>query len=154
MGAVKEAMAQAIDSVFEFHKVELKDDTIYPSEIAFSYILAIGDGDDNQLRDLGDSIFDSLAIDTADFVSDWAGSISAAIGIYTGLLSLDEGCTENYFDWLAYFYHHNPRHVGRALWRFGLTEKACQAIIYLLAGRLLETGGKLSITKFDYLDNE
>ena len=151
MGAVKEAFSQAIESVFQHSPATIEGEQVYTVDLAFDYILAIGNGDDNMLRAMEHELFAIYGIDTADFLTDWAGRIASAVGIFTGQLTTDDGCTGNYFDMVAYTYHHSPRSVAKALSAFGLTDSAVQGIIYLLAGRLLDASEQLSIVKFEYL---
>jgi hypothetical protein len=151
MGAVKEAFAEAIESVFETHATTIKGEQVFTADLVFDYIMAIVDGDDEWLRSMEHNHFATYGIDTADFLSDWAGKFATAIGIFTGQLSTDDGCAANYFDILAYSYHHTPRSVAKALSAFGLTDSAVQGIIYMLAGRLLDASEQLRIVKFEYL---
>jgi hypothetical protein len=152
MGASKEAFAQAIESVFELTPPMIQGEQVYAADLVFDYILAIGDGNDDWLRMLEDYQFANYGIDTADFLADWCGKFAAAIGIFTGQLTTDDGCTANYFDMLAFMYHHTPRSVAKALSAFGLTDSAVQGIIYLLAGRLLDASEQLHIVRFEYLN--
>lgn len=151
MGAVKEAFAQAVESVFETASTAIKGEQVFTADLVFDYILAIANGDDQWLRAMEHEHFDTYGIDTADFLSDWAGKFATAIGIFTGQLSTEDGCAANYFDILAYSYHHTPRSVAKALVAFGLTDSAVQGIIYMLAGRLLDATEQLRIVKFEYL---
>jgi hypothetical protein len=151
MGAMKEAFAQAIESVFETSATTIKGEQVFTADLVFDYILAIENGDDEWLRSMEHDHFETYGIDTADFLADWAGKFATAIGIFTGQLTTEDGCAANYFDILAYSYHHTPRSVVKALSAFGLTDSAVQGIIYLLAGRLLDASEQLRIVKFEYL---
>ena len=152
MGAVKEAFAEAIESVFQACSTTIEGEQVFTADLVFDYILAISDGDDEWLRSREHDHFETYGIDTADFLSDWAGKFATAIGIFTGQLTTEDGCAANYFDILAYSYHHTPRSVAKALVSFGLTDRAVQGIIYLLAGRLLDASEQLRIVKFEYLN--
>lgn len=151
MGAVKEALFETIESAFESSSVEIHDEPVAVSEIMFDYFLGITSGDDEFLRSLESSTFENYGIDAADFITDWAGGFTAAYAVLSGLATTDDGCLDNYLAMLAYHYHHAPRHVGRALQRFGFTPAVSQGIVYLLAGRLLEASQKFRVVSFDYL---
>lgn len=151
MGAVKEALFETIESAFENDRVALYDDSVPMSEVMFDYFLGMTNGDDDFLRSLESSHFGTYGGDTADFITDWAGGFTAAYAVLSGIATTDDGCVGNYLDLLSFQYHHSPRHVGRALQRFGFTKNVAQGIVYLLAGRLLNATDKLRITSFDYL---
>jgi hypothetical protein len=151
MGAVKEALLETIESAFESNVVEIHGEPVVMSGIMFDYFLGISDGDDWSLRSLEQAHFADYGIDAADFITDWAGKFTAAYAVLSGLATTEDGCVENYLDVLAFIYHHSPRQVGRALQRFGFTSSVCQGIVYLLAGRLLNSSKKLGIVSFDYL---
>ena len=152
MGASKEAFAQGVESVFEMTPPIIQGEQVYTADLVFDYIMGIGDGHDDWLRMLEHHLFANYGTDTADFLADWCGQFAAAIGIFTGQLTTDDGCTANYFDMLAFSYHHTPRSVAKALSAFGLTDSAVQGIIYLLAGRLLDASEQLHIVRFEYLN--
>lgn len=152
MGAVKEALFDAIYSAFDSTKVEIHGESVVMSEVMFDYFMGVTSSDDDYLRSLEKSNFEKYGIDTADFLTDWAGVFTAAYSVLSGIATTDDGCIGNYLDLLAYHYHHAPRHVGRALQTMGFTDAVAQGIIYLLAGRLLEATNKLNIVSFDYLD--
>ena len=151
MGAVKEALFDTIESAFESSSVEIHGEPVFMSEVMFDYFLGMTSGDDDFLRSLEKTHFENYGIDTADFITDWAGGFTAAYAVLSGLATTDDGCVGNYLDMLAYHYHHSPRHLGRALQRFGFTKTVSQGIVYLLAGRLLEASPALRIVSFDYL---
>jgi hypothetical protein len=151
MGAVKEHYAATIESAFLPTPVEMNSDTIYTADLAFDHIMMQANSMDAELQGLEQDWFASYHVDTADYLSDWAGRISAAVAVFTGLTTTDEGCVGNYFDMLAYTYHHTPRQVAKALKAFGLTDAVVQGIIYMLAGRLLDASEQLRIVKFEYL---
>jgi hypothetical protein len=151
MGAVKEALFETIESAFESSSVEIHDEPVAVSEVMFDYFLGITSGDDEFLRSLESSTFENYGIHAADFITDWAGGFTAAYAVLSGLATTDDGCLDNYLAMLAYHYHHAPRHVGRALQRFGFTPAVSQGIVYLLAGRLLEASQKFRVVSFDYL---
>ena len=151
MGAVKEALSETIQSAFVSPTVELYGDRVVIGCEMFDYFIGITSGDDDLLRSLEKSHFDNFNIDTADFLTDWLGGFTAAYAVLSGLATTDDGCVGNYLDLLAYHYHHAPRHLGRALQRFGFTKAVSQGIVYLLAGRLLEASPALRIVSFDYL---
>lgn len=152
MGAVKEALFDAIYSAFDSTNVEIHGESVIMSEVMFDYFMGVTSSDDDYLRSLEKSNFEKYGIDTADFLTDWAGVFTAAYSVLSGIATTDDGCIGNYLDLLAYHYHHAPRHVGRALQTMGFTDAAAQGIIYLLAGRLLNATSKLNIVSFDYLD--
>jgi hypothetical protein len=151
MGAVKEALFDTIYSAFESINVEIHGESVVMPELMFDYFMGITSSDDDFLRSLEKSNFEKYGIDTADFITDWAGVFTAAYSVLSGLATTDDGCVGNYLDLLAYHYHHAPRHLGRALQRFGFTKAVSQGIVYLLAGRLLEASPALRIVSFDYL---
>lgn len=151
MGAVKQALFDTIESAFESNTVEIHGESVVMSEVMFDYFLGMTSGDDDFLRSLEQSHFETYGIDTADFITDWASGFTAACAVLSGLATTEDGCVGNSFDLLAYHYHHAPRHLGRALQRFGFTNAVSQGIVYLLAGRLLEASQKLRIVSFDYL---
>lgn len=151
MGAVKEALAETIDSAFLAPTIELYGDQVVIGSEMFDYFIGITGGDDDFLRSLEKSHFANFYVDTADFLTDWLGAFTSAYAVLSGLATTEDGCVGNYLDLLAFQYHHAPRHVGRALQRIGFTEAVAQGIIYLLAGRLLNATKKLSIVSFDYL---
>lgn len=151
MGAVKEALFDTIESAFESNTVEIHGEPVAMSEVMFDYFLGMTSGDDDFLRSLERSHFETYGVDTADFITDWAGGFTAAYAVLSGLATTEDGCVGNSFDLLAYHYHHAPRHLGRALQRFGFTNAVSQGIVYLLAGRLLEASQSLRIVSFDYL---
>ena len=151
MGAVKAYLEQSIESVFGPAPIEMNGDVIYTADIAFDLILDMVNGDDERMRSYEMSWFGDYHVDTADFLTDWAGRVSSAIAVFSGLATTDEGCVGNYFDILSYTYHHSPRSVAKALRTFGLTDAAVQGIIYMLAGRLLDASDQLRIVRFDYL---
>jgi hypothetical protein len=151
MGAVKEALFDTIESAFESNTVEVHGQEVFMSEVMFDYFLGMTSGDDDLLRILERANFEEYQIDTADFITDWAGRFTAAYAVLSGLATTEDGCVGNLLASLAYHYHHAPRHVGRALQRFGFTKAVSQGIVYLLAGRLLEASPALRIVSFDYL---
>jgi hypothetical protein len=151
MGAVKEYYAASVESAFLPKPVEMNGDIIYTADLAFDNILMQENSMDSELQALEQYWFANYHVDTADYLSDWAGRISAAIAVFTGITTTDEGCVGNYFDMMAYTYHHTPRQVAKALTAFGLTDAAVQGIIYMLAGRLLDATKQLRIVRFEYL---
>jgi hypothetical protein len=151
MGAVKEALFDTIESAFESSSIEIHGEPVIMSGVMFDYFLGMTAGDDESLRSREWANFENYGIDTADFITDWAGGFTAAYSVLSGLATTDDGCVGNYLDMLAYHYHHSPRHLGRALQRFGFTDTVSQGIVYLLAGRLLEASPALRIVSFDYL---
>lgn len=151
MGAVKQALFDTIESAFESNTVEIHGEPVAMSEVMFDYFLGMTSGDDDFLRSLERTHFETYNVDTADFITDWAGGFTAAYAVLSGLATTEDGCVGNSFDLLAYHYHHAPRHLGRALQRFGFTNAVSQGIVYLLAGRLLEASQSLRIVSFDYL---
>jgi hypothetical protein len=151
MGAVKEAMFDVIESAFESNYVEVHGEPVAMSEVMFDYLLGMTAGDDESLRSREWANFDNYGIDAADFITDWAGGFTAAYAVLSGLATTEDGCVGNYLAMLAYHYHHAPRHLGRALQRFGFTNAVSQGIVYLLAGRLLEASQELRVVSFDYL---
>jgi hypothetical protein len=151
MGAVKEALFDTIESAFVSNAVEIHGEPVFMSEVMFDYFLGMTSGDDEFLRSLEKSHFDTYEIDAADFITDWAGGFTAAYAVLSGLATTEDGCVGNYLAMLAYHYHHAPRHLGRALQRFGFTNAVSQGIVYLLAGRLLEASQELRVISFDYL---
>lgn len=152
MGAVKEALSETIQSAFVSPTIELYGDRVVIGCEIFDYFMGITSGDDDYLRSLEKSHFDTFDVDTADFLTDWLGGFTSAFAVLSGLATTEDGCVGNYLDLLAFHYHHAPRHVGRALQRIGFTDAVAQGIVYLLAGRLLNATGKLGIVSFDYLD--
>lgn len=152
MGAVKEALVETIESAFVSGLIEVHGEPIHPASILFDRFIGITDGDDDYLRSLETATFEEYGIDAADFITDWAGGFTAAYAVLSGLATTEDGCVGNYLDLLAFHYHHAPRHVGRALQRFGFTDSVAQGIVYLLAGRLLNATSKLGIVSFEYLD--
>ena len=115
MGAVKEAFAQAIESVFETSATTIKGEQVFTADLVSDYLLAIGNGDDDWLRAMELQHFEDYNVNTADFLTDWAGRVATAVGIFTGQLTTEDGCAANYFDLLAFSYHHSPRSVAKAL---------------------------------------
>lgn len=151
MGAVKQHYEQTLESMFKTQLVQMNGDNLYTVELAFDLFDLQGNGMDPELQALEHEWFATYHVDTADFLSDWAGRLASAIAVFSGLATTDDGCVGNYFDMLAYTYHHTPRQVAKALSAFGLTDAAVQGIIYMLAGRLLDASSQLSIVKFEYL---
>lgn len=151
MGAVKEAMSEAINSVFREYEVDIHGESVLANCEVFDNIMFQLDGFDQGLRDQEVRFFDDYQIDTADFLADWLNRLSACIAVYTGVATTDDGSIGVSFDMAAYSYHYAPRQVAKALRKLGLADTATQGIIYLLAGRLLEANGELSIVKFDYI---
>lgn len=151
MGAVKQAYFDNIESLFERPTLEMNGDQVCMAEMTADFLLGVSWSDDEYLRDMEKSVFAQYDIDTADFITDWFFRISAAVGIFTGVVNEDDHNIGLWLDMLAYTYHHSPRHVGRALQKFGLNELTCQAIVYLIAGRLLSVRKDLGIMRFEYL---
>lgn len=152
MGAMKEALADSIESVLVANKVEIAGQKVIMSCEINDVFLALLAGDNQSLHQLERQWFDTMEIDAADFMADWCHSITAAVAIYTGLATTEDGLIGNSFAWLAYHYHLHPRHVAVAMMKAGLNDKAIQGIIYLLSGVILDQNDKLRIVKFDYLE--
>lgn len=151
MGAVKEALADNIESVLVSGRVEIGGQEVIMSCEINDVFLNLMAGDNQGIHALERQWFETMNVDAADFLSDWLHSIAAAVAIYTGLATTDDGFIGNSFAWLAYHYHIHPRRVAVAMMKAGLNDKAIQAILYMLAGVILDQNDKLRIVKFDYL---
>lgn len=151
MGAVKEAYYKQFESLFDNQVVQMNGDRVCMSDMVADFLLATSWQDDEYLRSMETSLFEEYNIDTADFITDWFFRITAAIGIYTGAVTDEDRNIGLWLDMLAYTYHYAPRSVGRALQRFGLNQLTCQAIVYLIAGRLLSAHRELGVMRFEYL---
>jgi hypothetical protein len=79
--------------------------------------------------------------------------MTAAIAVFTGEATTEDGLVGNSFDWMAYHFNNSPRRTVRAMQDMGLNDRAVQGIIYLLTGRLLEVNEALNIVRFEYLKN-
>ena len=154
MGAVKEHLYESVESVFEKHSVEIYGEEIAMVGEVFDIVLDLLDGDAEALRDRELYWFQQYSIDTADFLTDWTFKVASAITIFTGLGTTEDGLVGNSFASLALFYHLHPRRTAVAMQRMGMTDKAIQAIIYMLAGVILDQNDKLKIVKFSYLDEQ
>lgn len=152
MGAIKEALADTIESVLVSGRVEIEGQEVTMSCEINDVFLNLMDGDNQGFHALEHQWFETMNVDAADFLADWLHGITAAIAIYTGLATTDDGLIGNSFAWLAYHYHLHPRRVAVAMMRAGLNDKAIQAILYLLSGVILDQNDKLKIVKFDYLN--
>jgi len=152
MGAMKEALADSIESVLVGGKVEIEGQEVIMSCEINDVFLSLISGDNQSIHALEHQWFDTMNVDAADFLSDWLHGITAAVAIYTGLATTDDGLIGNSFAWLAYHYHLHPRRVAVAMMKAGLNDKAIQAILYLLSGVILDQNDKLKIVKFDYLN--
>lgn len=151
MGAVKEALYEAVESAFNSHSVEILGEEVPIVGETFDILLDLVDGDAEALRDREHYWFKEYSIDTADFLTDWTFKITSAIAIYTGLATTEDGLIGNSFASFSLFYHLHPRRAVAAMQKSGLNDKAIQAIIYLMAGRLLDENSDLGIDRFDYL---
>jgi hypothetical protein len=152
MGAVKEALSSAIDSVFETQTVEMNGDQVLIAQEMMETFISLLNGDNQAMHQKEHQWFDEYSIDTADFLSDWTHCITAAVAIYTGIATTEDGLIGNSFAFMAYWYHIQPRRCAVAMMKAGLNDKAIQAILYLLAGVILDENDKLKIVKFDYLN--
>lgn len=152
MGAVKEALDDSLSSVLETYVVEMNSDRVVMNCEFMNTFLALTDGDNQMLQAQEQQWFEEYHIDTADFLADWTHAITAAVAIFTGLATTEDGLIGNSFSWLAYRYHIAPRGVVVAMQKCGLTDRAIQGIIYMLAGVILDENDKMKIVKFSYLD--
>lgn len=154
MGAVKQALDEQLSSVLESEVVEMNGDRVLISYEFFNTFLALTDADNQELQRQEHNWFQQYDVDTADFLSDWTHAVTSAVAIYTGLATTDDGLIGNSFSWMAYKYHISPRSCAVAMQRMGMTDKAIQAIIYMLAGVILDQNDKMKIVKFAYLDEQ
>jgi hypothetical protein len=153
MGAMKELLAENIESVLAKNVIELYGDEVnidFEIMDTLAYLLA---GDNQSLHDKEHEYFTTLHIDTADFLTDWLHAMTAAIAIFTGEATTEDGLVGNSFDWMAYHFNNSPRRSVRAMQEMGLNDRAVQGIIYLLTGRLLEANEALNIVRFEYMKN-
>lgn len=152
MGYMKEAIFESIESVLETHEVELygaKVNTGFEMNKVFLNLLS---GDRDRMAEMEHEWFQTFDVDVADFLTDWLDGITAAMAIYTGLATTEDGFIGNSFAWFAYKYHLYPRRLAVAMMKAGLNDKAIQAILYILSGVILDQNDKLKIVKFDYLN--
>lgn len=154
MGAVKEQLYTAVESVFEKHSVEIYGEEVAMVGEVFDIVIDLLDGDAEALRDREQYWFQQYSIDTADFLTDWTFKITSAIAIFTGIGTTEDGLIGNSFASFSLFYHLHPRRAVAAMQKSGLNDKTIQAIVYLMAGRLLDENSELAIDRFDYLQSE
>lgn len=154
MGAVKEALYGSIESVFEKQSVEIYGEEVSMVGEVFDVILDLLDGDAESMHERERYWFQQYSTDTAEFLADWTFKVAAAITVFTGVGNNEQGLVGNSFASLALFYHLHPRRTAVAMQKMGLSDKAVQAIIYMLAGVILDQNDKLRIVKFKYLDEQ
>mgnify|MGYP000037472060 CR=1 FL=1 len=152
MGAVKEALNNTISSVLETQTVEMNGDQVFIDMEFMQTFALLFEADNQAMHEQKRQWFEQYSVDTADFLSDWGHAITAAVAIYTGLATTEDGLIGNSFAFMAYWYHIHPRRCAVAMMKAGLSDKAIQAILYLLAGVNLDENDKLKIVKFDYLN--
>jgi len=152
MGAMKEAIFESIESVLETKWVEMYGQEVNTGFEMNKVFLNLMSGDRDKVAQMQHEWFQTLDVDVADFLTDWLDGITAAVAIYTGLATTNDGFIANSFAWFAYKYHLYPRRLAVAMMKAGLNDKAIQAIIYLLSGVILDQNDKLKIVKFDYLN--
>jgi hypothetical protein len=152
MGAIKEALYESVESVFDKHSVEIQGEEVSMVGEVFDIVIDLLDGDAEALRDREQYWFHQYSIDTADFLADWTFRITSAVIIFTGIGTTEDGLVGNSFASFALFYHLHPRRAVAAMQKSGLNDKAIQGIIYLMAGRLIDQNSGLTIDRFDYLD--
>lgn len=154
MGAVKEQLYASVESVFDKHSVEIYGEEVSMVGEVFDIVIDLLDGDAEALRDREQYWFQQYSIDTADFLADWTFRITSAVIIFTGIGTTEDGLVGNSFASFALFYHLHPRRAVAAMQKSGLNDKTIQAIVYLMAGRLLDENPDLGIDRFDYLKSE
>ena len=154
MGAVKEQLYASIESVFDKHSVEIYGEEVAMVGEVFDIVIDLLDGDAEALRDREQYWFQQYSIDTADFLADWTFRITSAVIIFTGIGTTEDGLVGNSFASFALFYHLHPRRAVAAMQKSGLNDKTIQAIVYLMAGRLLDENPDLGIDRFNYLKSE
>ena len=151
MSRNKELILENIESVLTSWQVQFEHDKVaigYEMNTTFCNLLF---SNNQGFQDQEHEYFTTLHIDTADFLADWLHCTTAAVSIFTGMATTDEGLVGNSFDWMAYHFNNSPRRTVRAMQQMGLNDKAIQGIIYLLTGRLLEANKALNIVRFEYL---
>jgi hypothetical protein len=153
VGAIKEAITTSIESVLIRSKVEIEGQEVLVFRQIKDVFENLVTGDNQGCQALENQWFETMNIDAADFLADWLHGITAAVAIYTGLATTDDGLIGNSFAHLAYQFHLHPRRVAVAMMRAGLNDKAIQAILYLLSGVILDQNDKLKIVRFDYLNH-
>lgn len=152
MGAMKELMHENYESVFETQDLKMNGDEVWViyEMMEMQTLLLCNDNEGIQQKE--QDYFANLHIDTADFLTDWLHPVTAAVSIFTGMHTTEDGLIGNSFDTMAYLYHLSPRRAVRAMQKLGLNDRAVQGIIYLLTGRLLDANNALNIVRFEYLD--
>jgi hypothetical protein len=153
MSAMKEYLAENIESVLTDAVVEMQGDRVNIDLEIMDTLTYLVCGDNQSLHDKEHEYFTTLHIDTADFLADWLHAMTAAIAIFTGQATTEDGLVGNSFDWMAYHFNNSPRRTVRAMQQMGLNDRAVQGIIYLLTGRLLEANEALNIVRFEYMKN-
>ena len=153
MGQVKEYLTENIESVLAKNVIELYGDKVNIDFEIMDTLACLLGGDNQSLHDKEHEYFTTLHIDTADFLADWLHAMTAAVAIFTGQATTEDGLVGNSFDWMAYHFNNSPRRTVRAMQDMGLNDRAVQGIIYLLTGRLLEANEALNIVRFEYLKN-
>lgn len=150
MGAVKAAYEDTISSMFEQSHSTISEELI-PIEMEIDQLLLFLLNQEAEGLRLSETRWaKSYEIDGFDFLADWGHRIAAAIGIFSGLATADDPMVKQSFDMMALSYHFHPRSVAVAMQRAGMTDRAIQGIIYLLAGRILEANEHFSILSFEY----
>jgi hypothetical protein len=153
VGQVKEYLTENIESVLARNVIQMYGDRINIDFEIMETMTHLLSGDNQALHDKEHEYFTTLNIDTADFLTDWLHAMTAAIAVFTGEATTEDGLVGNSFDWMAYHFNNSPRRTVRAMQDMGLNDRAVQGIIYLLTGRLLEANEALNIVRFEYLKN-
>lgn len=152
MGAMKELLFENFESVFESADLKINGDEVWVAYemMDIQTLLLLSDNDGLHRKE--HEYFERLHIDTADFLTDWLHAVTAAVSVFTGMATTEDGLIGNSFDTMAYWFHLSPRRAVRAMQQLGLNDRAVQGIIYLLTGRLLDANEALNIVRFEYLD--
>ena len=153
MSAMKEYLAENIESVLAHNVIEMNGDKVSIDLEIMEILNCILSEDIRSLANQEHNYFSTLHVDTADFLADWIHAITAAIAVFTGAATTDDKLIGHSFDWMAYHFNNSPRRTVRAMQKMGLNDRAIQGIIYLLTGRLLEANKALNIVRFDYIQN-
>jgi hypothetical protein len=154
MGAMKELMQENFESVMETDDLKMNGDEVWVfyEMMEIQGLLLFSDNEALQRKE--QQWFEGLHIDTADFLTDWLSPITAAVTVFTGMGTTEDGLIGNSFDMMAYHFHTSPRRTVRAMQKMGLNDRSVQGIIYLLTGRLLDANNALNIVRFEYLDKQ
>jgi hypothetical protein len=154
MGAMKELMLENYESVFDSQDLKINGDDVWIVYEMMEIQTLLLCSDNEGLHRKEHEWFENLHIDTADFLTDWLHPVTAAVSVFTGMQTTQDGLIGNSFDTMAYWFHLSPRRAVRAMQKLGLKDRAVQGIIYLLTGRLLDANNALNIVRFEYLDKQ